>query len=352
MSAGRSRRRPRAARSRWRDSSHARQGDAGGRSPAARRRRRRTKARGSRRGRIARRRLRRVAAERWCRCPAARSSWAPRRRADIPPTARGRCARCGSSRFRIDADRGHERPIRALRRRRPGHVTEAERFGWSFVFGGLLPDDFPPTRGVAAAPWWRQVEGADWRQPEGPQSEHRRTRRPPRRARVVERRAGVLRVGGHTAADRGRVGVRGARRARAARFPWGDELEPGGEHRMNVWQGTFPATNTCDDGYSGTAPVDAFAPNGFGLLQHDRQRLGVVRRLVRPDLLRAQPARATRAGPPAGRTVMRGGSYLCHAPTATATAWPRAARTRPTARPATSASAAPRTPDTSRLRRQ
>ena len=52
-----------------------------------------------------------------------------------------------------------------------GHVTEAERFGWSFVFAGLLPDDFPPTRGVAHAPWWRQVEGADWRRPEGPQSE-------------------------------------------------------------------------------------------------------------------------------------------------------------------------------------
>ena len=52
-----------------------------------------------------------------------------------------------------------------------GHVTEAERFGWSFVFAGLLPDDFQPTRGVAQAPWWRQVEGADWRRPEGPQSD-------------------------------------------------------------------------------------------------------------------------------------------------------------------------------------
>ena len=27
-------------------------------------------------------------------------------------------------------------------------------------------------------------------------------------------------------------------------FPWGDELEPGGEHRMNVWQGIFPSENT------------------------------------------------------------------------------------------------------------
>jgi formylglycine-generating enzyme len=35
-----------------------------------------------------------------------------------------------------------------------GYFTTAEREGWSFVFGGLLPDDFPPTRAVAAAPWW------------------------------------------------------------------------------------------------------------------------------------------------------------------------------------------------------
>ena len=52
-----------------------------------------------------------------------------------------------------------------------GYVTEAEQYGWSFVFAGLLPDDFPPTRAVAAAPWWRQVDGADWRHPEGPQSD-------------------------------------------------------------------------------------------------------------------------------------------------------------------------------------
>jgi len=46
-----------------------------------------------------------------------------------------------------------------------GYVTTAEREGWSFVFGGLLPDGFPPTRAVAAAPWWRQVPGASWHGP-------------------------------------------------------------------------------------------------------------------------------------------------------------------------------------------
>ena len=54
-----------------------------------------------------------------------------------------------------------------------GYATEAERFGWSFVFAGLLPDDFPPTQAVVEAPWWRKVEGADWQHPKAPS--HRST---------------------------------------------------------------------------------------------------------------------------------------------------------------------------------
>ena len=48
-------------------------------------------------------------------------------------------------------------------------------------------------------------------------------------------------------------------------YPWGDELQPDGVHRCNIWQGTFPTKNTAEDGYRGTCPVDAFPPNGFGL---------------------------------------------------------------------------------------
>jgi formylglycine-generating enzyme len=50
------------------------------------------------------------------------------------------------------------------------YVTEAERMGWSFVFAGFLPDEFPEIRAVATAPWWRQVHGACWRHPDGPDS--------------------------------------------------------------------------------------------------------------------------------------------------------------------------------------
>ncbi|KAF5888326.1 sulfatase-modifying factor 1, partial [Clarias magur] len=52
------------------------------------------------------------------------------------------------------------------------HVTEAERFGDSFVFEGLLSEEVKSSlsHAVAAAPWWSPVKGADWRHPEGPDS--------------------------------------------------------------------------------------------------------------------------------------------------------------------------------------
>ncbi len=47
-------------------------------------------------------------------------------------------------------------------------------------------------------------------------------------------------------------------------FPWGDNLLP---HRMNIWQGDFPTTNTEEDGWRFTAPANAFEPqNELGLL--------------------------------------------------------------------------------------
>ncbi|MFN8113172.1 MAG: formylglycine-generating enzyme family protein [Solirubrobacterales bacterium] len=194
-----------------------------------------------------------------------------------------------------------------------GHRSDAESFGWSFVFAGLLPDDFPETRAVAAAPWWRQVEGADWAHPEGPGS-------------TVAGREGhpVVHVSWFDAAAYCRwSGTRlpteaeweyAARGGLARqRFPWGDELEPDGRHRMNVFQGQFPDLNTADDGFAGTAPVGSFDPNGFGLYDMTGNVWEWTTDWFDPDYYSASPSSDPKGPKDGMHRVMRGGSYLCHA---------------------------------------
>lgn len=193
-----------------------------------------------------------------------------------------------------------------------GYVTTAEQFGNSFVFGGLLPDDFPPTRAIASAPWWREVDGADWRHPEGPHSSiDDRGRHPAIHVSWLDASAYCQWVGARLPTE--------AEWERAARggvvgmqFPWGSELEPGGEHRMNVFQGTFPGDDTGDDGWVGTCPVGSYEPNGFGLHEVTGNVWEWCSDWFDPGYYRVSP-RESPTGPAQGDVrVMRGGSYLCH----------------------------------------
>lgn len=89
-----------------------------------------------------------------------------------------------------------------------------------------------------------------------------------------------------------------ARAGSSTRYPWGDDLLVDGQWGCNIWQGTFPVTNTRADGYRGTSPVTAFSPNAWGL--HDV--LGNVWEWCGTPWSSAQD----------DRRVIRGGSHMCH----------------------------------------
>jgi len=146
-----------------------------------------------------------------------------------------------------------------------GYVTEAEGFGWSFVFHLQLPTTQTTLQGAAGAQWWRRVDGANWRRPAGPLGAESLPDHPAVHLSWTDAQAYCAWAGGRL--------PREAEWEHAARgglgdvtYPWGDAPPDDREHLpCNIWQGDFPTQNTAADGYAFTSPARSFAPNGYGL---------------------------------------------------------------------------------------
>jgi sulfatase modifying factor 1 len=169
--------------------------------------------------------------------------------------------------------------------------------------------------------WWVYMPGASWRAPSGPGSRVAGRLRHPVTHVAYDDAAAY-------AAWAGKALPTEAEWERAARggldgatFAWGDELAPSGRIMANVWQGEFPWQNLCLDGYEGTSPVTAFAPNGFGLFD----MTGNAWEWTTDFFTASHPGEAAKAccipqnprvaapqsDEPIPRRVIKGGSHLC-----------------------------------------
>lgn len=147
-----------------------------------------------------------------------------------------------------------------------GYRTQAEEFGWSYVFHLFVRrEPEPVVLGTAGTPWWVAVKNADWRRPEGPGLNlSGREDHPVVHVSSVDALAYCAWSGTRLPAEtEWEYAARGGLDRK--RFPCGDELTPGGRHSCNIWRGTFPDINTAEDGFVGTAPAASFEPNGYGL---------------------------------------------------------------------------------------
>jgi formylglycine-generating enzyme required for sulfatase activity len=157
-----------------------------------------------------------------------------------------------------------------------GFVTLAERAPDPAMYPGAAADDlvpgalvFFPTDGPVDlhdySAWWRWIPGADWRHPTGPGSSLEGLGRHPVvhvAADDVEAFTAWEGTALPTEAEwefAARGGLEGAA------FTWGADDPQETAPKANTWQGRFPWENTEVDGWTRTAPVGSFEPNGYGL---------------------------------------------------------------------------------------
>jgi formylglycine-generating enzyme required for sulfatase activity len=224
-----------------------------------------------------------------------------------------------------------------------GYITTAEKdINWDEIKSQVPPNTPKPPDSVLKAAslifvptksevnlndysqWWAWTRGANWRHPNGPNSDI-----------IGKDNFPVTHVSWDDAVAYSKwAGKRLPTEAEweyAARgglinnsYSWGKTFDEMGASKCNFWQGNFPYLNLNKDGFMGAAPVKSFAPNGYGLYDvagnvwewcADLYNNDYYTQLSKTKLA-INPKGPTKSYDPdeplITKRVMRGGSFLCN----------------------------------------
>ena len=222
-----------------------------------------------------------------------------------------------------------------------GYVTTAEKKpDWEELKKQLPPGTPKPDESVLVASslifkapkeavplndysqWWEWKAGADWKHPQGPESDIKgRENHPVVHISWFDAQAYAKWAGKRLPTEaEWEYAARGGLKNNI--YPWGNEPVNSGKPRANFWQGQFPNKNTLIDQFYTSAPVKSFAANGYGLYD----MAGNVWEWT-ADLYHHQYYEEVKNGttdpkgpsnsfdpeePTASKRVLKGGSFLCN----------------------------------------
>ena len=176
--------------------------------------------------------------------------------------------------------------------------------------------------------WWKWKIGANWRHPDGPDSDIVDRMNHPVVHVAYEDALAYCKWSGKRLPTEAEWEYASRGGVENTRFAWGN-LDPikNNSSRIqltNIWQGEFPYVNTLEDGYYGTAPAGQYPPNNFGLydmagnvweLCSDLYAVNYYDQIKGITLCENPKGPDKSWNPQEPYTIERvhkGGSYLCH----------------------------------------
>jgi sulfatase modifying factor 1 len=219
-----------------------------------------------------------------------------------------------------------------------GYVTVAERRPDAALYPGADPSMLVDGSLVFVAPhsasdmrfwgdWWRFVSGANWRRPRGTSALTAEMMDHPVVHVCYEDSIAFANWAGKSLPTEAEWEFAARDGIDGADYAWGDEFQPAGGPRANIWDGQFPMFRNGGTSAIGTSPISSYSQNDFGI--HDLignvwewtsdywtdQHSAAGKSCCIPVNPRVtNPDRSFDAGQPnirIARRVLKGGSHLC-----------------------------------------
>ncbi|MBC6996937.1 formylglycine-generating enzyme family protein [Cytophaga sp. FL35] len=173
--------------------------------------------------------------------------------------------------------------------------------------------------------WWKWTIGANWRHPNGPESDIKGKGNYPVVHIAYEDALAYCEWANRRLPTEAEWELAARGNHKNTTYFWGDE-DKSLDEQANTWEGEFPVINTKADGYEDRAPVKSYPPNDNGLYDmagnvwewtQDWYNTNYYQEIKNQGVVPKNPQGAASAynerDPYAREKVMKGGSFLCNA---------------------------------------